>query len=168
MPPPHLAEYQQHLDTYFVLLLCPARHYLSQTNVQNVFEDSFKVPVAERVYKRIEGGVDVTQPYGKHVEVMVHTLSAERHHHESYEVRDPTQQESSDYEAQLLGCLVLLMDPQALDALTRLVDKPLPRLSQSHRIIRVQFGIFDPFFGPGQSVPGVIVVVEHGGVPLHV
>lgn len=86
-------------------------------NVQNVSEDSFKVAVAERVYKRVESGVHVTQPYGKHVKVMVHTLFADCHDHENDEVREPAQQESSDYAAQLLGRLVLFMDPQALYSL---------------------------------------------------
>lgn len=35
-------------------------HHLSQTNVKNIFEDSFEVPIAERVYERVESGVDVT------------------------------------------------------------------------------------------------------------
>lgn len=143
-------------------------HNLLQTNVQNIFEDPFKVPIAERVYERVESGVDVTQPYGEHVKVMVHALSAERHDHESYEVRYPTQHESSDYEAQLLGCFVLFVDPQALDTLTWLVNELLPGLSQSHRVGRVQFGVFDPFFSPGQGVTGVVVVVESRRVSLHV
>ena len=149
--------------TILVLLV-----FLSQTNVQNAFEDPFKVPIAEWVYERVESGVDVTQPYREHVQVMVHTLSAERHDHESYEVRNPAQHEGSDYEAQLLGRFVLFVDPQTLDALTWLFHKLLPRLSQSQRVGRVQFGVFDPFIRPRQSLTGVVGGVERRRVSLHI
>lgn len=139
---------------------------LSQIFVQNIFEDSFKIPIAQWVYKRVEGGVHVTEPYGEHVQVMVHAVSTERHDHKAYKVRDPTQQESCDDEAQLPGCLVLLVDPQAVKSLTGLFEEPSPCLPQSHLIVRVQLGVLSPF-GPGQRTAGVVLVAKHGRVPLH-
>lgn len=67
-----------------------------QTNVQNVFEDAFKIAVAQWVYEGVEGGVDITEPYGEHVKVMMHTISAERRYHEGYEIRYPAEKVSSD------------------------------------------------------------------------
>lgn len=67
-------------------------------NVQNTFKDPFKIPIAEWVYKRVQSGIDVSQPYGEHMKVMAHTLSAESHDHKGYEVWDPTQQKSSNDE----------------------------------------------------------------------
>lgn len=52
---PFLPAVFQHLQFCSSSLLC-----LSQTNVQNISKDSLKVPIAERVYKRVESGVDVT------------------------------------------------------------------------------------------------------------
>lgn len=104
--------------------------HLATRNLQKLFKHSFEVPVAQWVYKWVESGIDVSKPYGKHVKLMVHTLSAERHDHESDEVGYPTQKEGRDDEAQLLGRLVLFVDLEALDAVAGMANKLLPSLPQ--------------------------------------
>jgi hypothetical protein len=75
--------------------------------VQHGTELASEGGVAERVKKRVEGGVEVANPRGGRQEARLHAVLAEGHNEEEDEVGQEAKREGSHDDPQLSRCLDL-------------------------------------------------------------
>lgn len=94
--------------------------------MQNFLECLFEVLIAQGVDEWVQCGVEVAQPDGKHVHMLVATALAEGDDHEEDEVRDPAKNEGCHDETQLFGSLPFSIHVQPRHVLSRMRAEPLP------------------------------------------
>ena len=88
--------------------------------MQNFLEGLLEVLIAQGVDEGVQRGVDVAQPDGEHVHMLVTAALTEGNDHEEDEVRNPADDEGRHDKTQLLGSLPLSVHVQARHVLSRM------------------------------------------------
>lgn len=88
--------------------------------MQDFLERLLEVLIAQRVNEGIQCGVNVAQPDGEHVYMLIATALTEGNNHEEDEVRNPAKDEGCHDKPQLFGSLPFSVHVQPRHALSRM------------------------------------------------